>query len=386
MKITNKQLTIMAVLLLSVTATSPGLAQSPVQSVGPNAVPVMGMQSDFTKFTPRPYKGTKIDYRLMDEVLSYMVLDLGPSLRSRMSKPQATTGTRFVQGHTSPYRMEGSRVTFDYVTESFLAGLTEYRKDLEAVGTQVDIARLSKNEQLAYWFNLHNLALLEQIALAYPVGTPSKIKVKSGVGKTSLDDAKILNVSGQALSLRDIRENIVYKNWSDPSVIYGFYRGDIGSPKLARSAFAANRMDFLMEENAAEFVNSLRGFRKGTKYRYVSEIYKELDGSIFKNFDADLENHLAKYAQDNVLLDVKSSAPFKFDRYEDDIADLTNGRRLASSGNALLGNSTIPKEVQRFVAESNTKREILINRGLITPRGGYVIIEDLVPEDEKPSE
>lgn len=338
--------------------------------------------TDFSVFVPRPSKKTRLDYSLMDEALNYIVIDLGPSLRTQMSKPQATTGTRFVQGHTSPYRMEGSRVTFDYINGNFLEGLTNYRKELEAVATKLDIATLSRNEQLAFWFNIHNLAMLEHISAAYPIDRPSNVKVKIGDQKFPLDDAKVITISGQKLSLRDIRENIVYKNWKDPVVLYGFYRGEIGSPKISNSAFASNRIDYLLEQNAAEFVNSLRGFRASPNNRYVSKLYQELDGNLFKDFDKDLEKHLRKYAQEKVLDDVNKNRPFKFDQYASMISDLSGGRRLGSSGNSLLGNSTVPKEVQRFLQESNRKREILINNGLISTGGSYVIIEDVITDVE----
>lgn len=360
---------------------------SPAQASDYEA-PINGVQtiSDFRQFVPQPSRKTRLDYGLLDEALSYVVVDLGPSLRTRMQKPQAKTGSRFITGHTSPYRMEGVRVTFDYITEDFLQGLTEYRKDLEEIGTKVNISTLSRNEQLSYWFNLHNLALLEQIAQAYPTEEPDRIKINVNGQKEFLHDAKIIKVKGQELSLRDIRENIVYKNWKNPLVFYGFYRGTIGSPKIYKRAYTPDRLDFLLEESAGEFVNSLRGFRKGSDRLYVSSLYQELQDHYFTDFDTELKTHLRKYARNEVLEHVSSARPFKYDTYQDDIADLTNGRRRGSSGNSLLGEGTIPREVRQFMTESTEKRRTLISKGLITPRGGYVIIEDLVPVEEQKKE
>jgi len=341
--------------------------------------------ADFSRFTPRPSKRAKLDYSLMDQALSYIVLDLGPSLRKRAPKPQAITGSRRVTGHTSPYRMEGSRVTFDYINQAYIDGLREYREELEDVGTRLDVATLSQNEQLAYWFNLHNLAVLEKISAAYPIDTPSRIKVTVDGQKYKLHDAKFITVSGQKLSLRDIRQNIVYANWKNPNHMYGFYRGEIGSPKIQKSAFSATSIDYFLNDGAEEFVNSLRGFRKGNSNRYISELYQELDGFVFKNFNADLEKHLKLHANDKVLADVNSGRPFKFERYEDKISDLSGGQRLASSGNALKGSGVMSREIQRTFSEAAEKRRTLIGRGLIKQRTGYVIIEDLVPEEEKPT-
>lgn len=380
------RISLLAGTMATLVAMSPALAKEAAQTENQTVVST-SVVGQFDQFTPQPRKATRLDYGLLDDALSYIVLDMGPSLRKRMPRPKATSGTKFVHGHTSPYRMEGGRVTFDYINDSFLEGLSEYRRELERIGTQVDIATLSKNEQLAYWFNLHNLTMLEQIAIAYPTGEPSRIKVNINDVKVPLHDAKILNVKGQSLSLRDIREKIVYPNWSDPVVVYGFYRGDIGSPKINRSAFNAGRIDFLLEQNAGEFVNSLRGFRDSNQSRYVSEIYREMDKAYFSDFDRDLTAHLTKYAVDKVAEQVKSGKPFKYDQYQWDIADLSNGNRLGSSGNSMAGQSSVSTEIERFLRESAQKQQTLIQRGLITPRGGYVIIEDVVPqEDSSPVE
>ncbi len=348
-----------------------------------NEVSLTSLNSDFSKFKPAPSKSTRLDYSLMDEALGYIVLDLGPSLRSRLPKPKPKTGTRFVHGHTSPYRMEGTRVTFDYITDGFLEGLTEYRKELERIGTRVDIAKLSRNEQLAYWFNLHNVTVLEQLSLAYPIEEPRRIKVAMDGVRTPLDKAKILNVKDQALSLHDIRENIVFPNWRDPVVFYGFYRGEIGSPKLHRSAFNASNLDFFLQESAAEFVNSLRGFRAANRKRYVSKLYGEMQDQFFTDFNQDLTAHLTKYAKEDLVAEINTDRPIVFDQYQDDISDLSNGHRRGSSGLALSGELSVSAEIEQFMRESIEKQRTLISRGLITPRGGYVIIEDVIVEDDE---
>ena len=130
--------------------------------------------------------------------------------------------------------------------------------DLERISGELDIAALPRNEQLAFWFNLHNAAMLEAIAREWPVRQPREIMV-DGV---PLDDAQFLTVRGIAMSLRDIRENIVFANWRDPKVIYGFWRGEIGGPALEREAYTGANVNSLLDIAAQDFVNSLRGIQQ----------------------------------------------------------------------------------------------------------------------------
>jgi len=212
---------------------------------------------NFDRFIPRPgNKSLRMDYSIWDEALNDVILDLGPSTRNRATRPQAQVGTRMVLGHKSQYRLEGTRFTFAYLNDEFKAGLTTYREDLERIASDYDITTFSRAEQLAYWFNLHNVAMIEQIAHAYPVDSPKRIKIRVDGKKVPLDEARFLNIQGQKLSLKDIRTEIVYKNWNNPDVIYGFFHGDIGSPALQRYAFTASDTDLMLSQNADDFVNS----------------------------------------------------------------------------------------------------------------------------------
>ena len=339
-------------------------------------------EPNFAKFAPGvATKRTRLDYSVWDEALENVVLDFGPSTRRRSSRPDSSVGTRFTKGHTSPYRLEGSRVTFAYFNNDYREGLTEYRKDLQSIPSRLDITKLNRNEQLAYWFNLHNVAMIEQIALHYPVDGPSRIKLRINGEKVLLDQARFIEVDGEKLSLRDIRQNIVYANWNNSDVIYGFFRGDVGSPKMPRYAYERDNVMGLLDDNAEEFVNSLRGFHESYDKRQVSAIYEEARPFYFANWTPDLTAHLLKHAVRDTVAEVNSGKPFKVARYEDDIADLTAGNGLGTSGLAISGQGLMSAETQRLLAEVGEKQQELRRMGILKPRGGYVIIEDLYTDD-----
>jgi hypothetical protein len=375
-----------SVLALSFAVAAPAAAkQSPM--VAPVA---MSTSQGFDAFTPRPTRNTKFDYSLWDEALDDMVLDMGPSLRRRSQKPQAQVGTRLVRGHDSAYRLEGSRFTFAYVNDSYKEGLTEYRNDLERLGTKYDVASLPRNEQLAYWINLHNVALIEQISDAYPIKRPSRIKVEVNGVKTPLDNAKFISVKGMNLSLKDIRENIVYANWKDdPRVMYGFFRGDIGGPRLSPIAFTGSGVEYMLDQNAEEFVNSLRGFNLGSRSRNVSRLYEETSPFFFPGSEASLISHMQKFARPEVVADLQQSKPIRFDAYDNTVADLSAGNGLGSSAlnvnsaNA-RGGGTLSFEAAQLLRELDNKYEILIREGLVGTPNGVVIIEDIETEDLTP--
>ena len=304
-----------------------------------------------------------IDYSIWDEAMENLVISMGPSLRQGAGRPDGSFGTRRQYGHVSRYRLEGTRIMFSFLDSDVRASFTEYRRDLESVADQVDIQSLSRNEQLAYWINLHNVAMIEQISNAWPVRQPREVEV-NGV---ALDDARFITVEGITLSPRDIREKIVYANWRDPRVIYGFWRGEIGGPSIQREAFNADNVGRLLDRGARDFVNSLRGSQKNGSRLEVSELYQDVARFYFPNFEEDVRAHMAQFAREDTAKILNETTSIRANIREYDIADLAGGVReptyqnITSDGQSV--SFRIPQSMARLLAQREEKFQRIIRQG-----------------------
>ncbi len=318
----------------------------------------------FAQFTPSDAPNSdRIDYSIWDEAMRNLVVSMGPSLRQTPGTAQQSLGTRRQYGHTSRYRLEGTRIMFSFLDSDVIASFTEYRQDLERTADLVDIQALSRNEQLAYWINLHNVSVIEQIAKEWPVRQPRDLEI-NGV---PMDDAKFITVNGVAMSPKDIRTQIVYRHWQNPKVIYGFWRGDIGGPSIQREAFNADNVSRLLDRGARDFVNSLRGTQKRGDRLQVSKIYEEAAPFFFDDFGSDLRAHIALYANEDVAEILAETTRTEAAIDEADIADLAGGVREPSYSNVTTdGVSTrfrIPQSMARLLQERETKFRRVIKRG-----------------------
>ncbi|MDP4604893.1 MAG: DUF547 domain-containing protein [Erythrobacter sp.] len=323
-----------------------------------------GEEADFATFVPSSTPNNDgIDYSIWDEAMKSIVISMGPSLRESAPRPDPSFGTRRQYGHVSRYRLEGTRVMFSFLDGDVISSFTEYRKDLEATADKVDIQSLSRNEQLAFWINLHNVAMVEQIANAWPIRQPREIKV-DGV---PLDDARFITVEGIKLSPRDIREKIVYRHWKDPMVIYGFWRGEIGGPSLQREAFNADNVARLLARGGADFVNSLRGTHELSGKLQVSAIYQEVAPFFFPEFDRDLRAHLSRYADEQTTALLNTTSGAEPNIVEHDIADLEGGVREPSyqniTSNGVSQSFRIPQSMAALLKERETKFQEIIRQG-----------------------
>lgn len=368
---------------LSVVATPLSAEEASVSSFGSagqeNLVYVPAVE--LAQFRPASdRKDHKIDYTYFDEALQWFVVPMGPSIRQGAPRVDQRLGTRRIYGHESRYRLEGNRVAFSYFTDDVRASLTKYREDLERVGTSLDITRLPRNEQLAFWLNLHNVAVIEALAYEYPMLQPAQRTF--GSNEAPLDDAKLVTVAGVELSPRDIRERIVYPNWKDPRVIYGFWRGEIGGPTLQRTAFSGENVNQMLAFSAEEFVNSLRGAERTGKTLRVSRIYQEAEPFYFED-DLALRNHLIEFARDDTKKVIEKTSRTITNQYEQDLADLSRGERDPLIDNVLVTDGfgplarTNPVQsrpnfaIQRLMAERSEKLRRAILKGI---RTGTVIV------------
>jgi hypothetical protein len=321
----------------------------------------LGRDERFAIFSPdRDPIRHRIDYETFDFALQNIVVPMGPSNRSMPYLPIQPVGTRLPQGAQSRYRLEGSMVGFSFFDQEVIESFTLYREELQAIGDSIPIHTLPRNEQLAYWFNLHNVAMLEQIGQRWPLREPREIMI-DGV---PLDDARFITVQGVRMSLRDIREKIVFAHWRSPKVIYGFWRGEIGGPALQREAFAGSNVSALLELAAAEFVNSLRGTEKRGATLHVSRLYEEVAPFYFPDFEADLRAHLGAYAEAEVRDILAETTLVEASIREHDIADLAGGARGANwlTGTASRSRPGIPPGVVELLRQRNRKLDVMQRR------------------------
>lgn len=257
------------------------------------------------------------DYNL---ILQASVLDVGPSDRKPASRSDSrTVSTRVKDANMAVTAFEGNRVLYSEFGEGHVENLLAIRKDLEAVAEFTPLEEFARMEQLAYWYNLHNVAVMYEIAKAYPFKKLDKLQT----GKNNVWDAKSMSIGGVPTSIRDIEEHVV-SNWNNPIVLYGFYMGAIGGPNIRTEAYTRDNVVESLQDNAIRFVNSLRGFRLWSRKGRVSDHYK-LGARFFPNFQEDIASHLTAYARPSTRRDIAKAKSFQIKNYDWAITDTMNG-------------------------------------------------------------
>ena len=289
---------------------------------------VLGVQaqSDSLPVKHNPDSEYEIRYDDLNLILSASVLDTGPSDRRPASRAgNRSTSSRLKHGNMNATGFEGNRIMFDAYTQDHVDSLLAIRRDLEAVNDFTPLEEFNEWEQLAYWYNLHNVAVMYEVAKAYPVK-----KLKSMMsGKGNVWDAKTMSIGGRPTSIRDIEEHVI-ERWDNPLVLYGFFMGTIGGPDIRTEAYTGENVVEALQHNAVRFINSLRGFRLWSKEGRVSEHYN-IGRRFFPDFQNDVAAHMATFARRDTRADLAKAKKMKTKNYDWGIADLKNGSTYAGS-------------------------------------------------------
>jgi len=282
-----------------------------------------------------------INYSDLDSLLESVVLKTGRSDRKKASPSQSSTGTRMKISINRATVNEGNRFFFE-IFESNVENqqtLRRIRKRLESIPSANPLERFSRDEQLAYWLNLYNVTMLDEIVKVYPERELEDLLV----GKKSILPEKLLTVAGVPLSLNDIEFTILRLNYNnDPLIIYGLYQGIIGAPNIRKNAYTGKYVYGDLIDNALEFINSNRGTEsKSKRVFHVSSLYARNE-LFFKNFDADLTTHLLTYLEGEQVAGLKAATKIKADINDWTVTDIYGSGRdlagsLASSNAALVG-------------------------------------------------
>lgn len=294
------------------------------------------------KDIPEPFRGDdptsklSIGYDDLNAFLKPHTFDSGPSTRKKAPESDSNLGTKFKVRVKRKTALEGNRFYFKNLEKpAVVAILKDLVDSLEAFPDQVPLELLNRDEQLAYWLNLYNFALLEQLSTVYPK-TSLKNILDYGDDDSILAE-KVVTVAGIPLSLNDIQYNILYKKYpGKANIMYGLFQGNIGGPNIREKAYEGDKVWRALEENAQRFVNSNRGTEVGSRGKVlVSELY-EHNMMLFGKDKEKLRLHLEDLAVGEVeaaLASMKSAKKkIDFDITDWSFADMFGHQRRFGAG------------------------------------------------------
>lgn len=281
-----------------------------------------------------------IDYADLDYVLDAAVLMSGPPSRKKSKASSSSVSTRLKNNYNQLTTNAGNRIFFEEFKKrpDMAAIISRIRMSLQSVPAEIPLNSLSKKEQIAYWLNLYNVVVIDEINKVYPLKNLEEfVSAKDG-----LLARKIINAGGVQLSLNDIQYGVLKQKYPDEVlVIYGLYQGYIGSPSIRKYAYTGANLNRSLQFNANDFINTNRGTYPSGKIFRVAGFYQR-NASYFPDFATDLRSHLREYLREDEIPLLDESQQLVADINDWTVTDIYGTSRnygggAATNDAALLG-------------------------------------------------
>ena len=334
-------------------------------------------------------------YTDLDSLLDAVVLNVGRSTRKKADPPHAKTGTRMRAKVNRATINEGNRFLYEafYDNEQNQQTLQQVRDRLEQLPAFRPLEMLNRDEQLAYWLNLYNVTLLNEIVQVYPRRDLEKMLT----GRKSILDRNLLIVAGVPLSLNNIQFGILKENYDgNPLVIYGLYQGVIGGPSIRNTAYTGRHVWGDLIDNALEFINSNRGTEGQSETVFRASALYARNEPYFPDFDTDLRQHLLRYLDGDEREELRSASRIETDIEDWTVTDLYGsyvevGGSISDNSAALMdsaftgqgivfnpaqGVSANARAVDRYSPDVYKHLEVLNANRVETGTGGGIIAVD----------
>lgn len=172
---------------------------------------------------------------------------------------------------------------------------------------------LPDTERMALWINLYNAVTLQVVLERYPVRSIRQIRSRTldPRGLVGPWFERRITVEGQKLSLSEIENTILRKQFNEPRIHYAINCASNGCPSLQPAVWTGADLTSQLESAASSFINSPRGSRIDDSGRpSVSRIFKWYE----RDFDS--EGGVTAHLQSVATADMKqqlatSTAPVR---------------------------------------------------------------------------
>ena len=324
-------------------------------------------------------------YQAYRALLQKAVLPAGPAERTFNHADVSDINSR-IKENTRPSSYDGSRFLYEAFVKypELKAELAALREAMAQLGSQNGFNNLPTDEQLAYWLNLHNLLVIEQIASLYPV----KILQDLYCGPAAIIDKPLVSVASQSLSLNAIKTSkILPLAGRRPEVIYGLYEGYISGPSIRNEPFTGQNLHAALQQNAVEFVNTSRGTYAGQNEFRASGFYQRQQ-AFFPDYPFDLKPHLQKYLTGAELKTLTAVSEVSTNLDDWHVTDLYGTVRASNdrgvdaeyATEGLVRETTAPGVSKGVKLSRRQQEQILKIKQRQQPKEGRVDIQDLPAE------
>lgn len=170
--------------------------------------------------------------------------------------------------------VENGGVDYGRWQQESAAALDEWLASVQSV----DLEKLDREGAIAFFLNLYNALVIQQILQKYPIDSirPQVLGIPNWISFLLFFKKRRYTLNGDALSLDGIEKGILRSRYSEPRIHFALVCASQGCPLLRSEAYWPDRLSAQLEEDATRFINNPDKVHYDATERtlYPSKIFK----------------------------------------------------------------------------------------------------------------
>ncbi|MGY8985038.1 MAG: DUF547 domain-containing protein [Sphingomonadales bacterium] len=247
--------------------------------------------------TNNPNETSTVDHSYWGAILEKIVIEGSLKNSRRFRSEPKTTSKLKPSSQSSPLKKGINLISYDLVSKSIGArkAVSDYIKYLETFKPTA----LSRDEQIAFWLNLHNSVFVRTVLNEYPIRNMQKLGIEKRE-TAEFYQTKRVNIEDQSLSLYEIEQITILIGGGDLMVPYGLVYGSHSTPNILNYSFTGEKVHAQLKRAAGKFINSF-GTKTSRKSINYSPFYNFFSDIYFSNGDEGLRRHLQSLASEKKI-------------------------------------------------------------------------------------
>jgi hypothetical protein len=135
-----------------------------------------------------------------------------------------------------------------------MAMLADWLAELQTV----TVADLTPEEHMAFWLNLYNALMVQEVLLRYPIASirPKILGIPNWLGLLAFLSRPVYRLNGQPLSLNHIEHRKLRATFGDPRIHFALVCASLGCPILRNEAYLPGIVEAQLDTDAQRFLNN----------------------------------------------------------------------------------------------------------------------------------
>jgi hypothetical protein len=215
------------------------------------------------------------------------------------------------------YVDQQGRVNYSTWKQNDQIQLSEWLNTISQTDLSVDLSTLTdRNQQLAFWLNLYNALVIQQVLCIYPISSiqPQFLGIPNWFAFFWFFWKPLYQIGDRRYSLNQIEHKILRPQFQDPRIHFSLVCAAIGCPLLRREAYIPESVQVQLENDAKRFIQNPEKVRYDaqTQTLYCSKIFQWYRQD-FLNISPSILDYIQLYMPS---LNLPNSASIRYSEYD----------------------------------------------------------------------